>query len=77
MGEASFLLIDAIKQLPLAEKLFIIEAISREIRTETLKAEEEDQKRRTAAELFLADYRSDKELTAFLALDKEDFHEAT
>ena len=76
MGEASLQIIDAIKQLSLAEKLQIIELIFRDIRSETLKIEQADKQRRAAAELLLSDYQSDKELTAFTALDREDFYEA-
>jgi hypothetical protein len=76
MGKASLQIIDAIKKLPLAEKLYIIELVFRDIRTETLKIEQEEQQRRAAAALLLSDYQSDKELTAFTALDREDFYEA-
>ena len=75
MGKASLQIIDAIKQLTLAEKLHIIELIFRDIRTETLKIEQVELQRKAAAELLLSDYQSDKELTAFTALDREDFHE--
>ena len=75
MGTKTLQIIDVIKQLPLTEKLFIIELIFRDIRTGTLKREKEEEQRRAAAELLLSDYQTDEELIAFTALDKEGFHE--
>ena len=65
-------LIEAIKQLPLAEQLLVIELIFKNIREKAL---DEEKKRRKAAEQLLTDYQNDEELTAFTALDKEDFYE--
>ena len=76
MGTKTLQIIDVIKQLPLTEKLFIIELIFRDIRTGTLNREKDEQQRRAAAELLLSDYQTDEELIAFTALDKEGFHEA-
>ncbi|HFA51095.1 MAG TPA: hypothetical protein ENJ95_18945 [Bacteroidetes bacterium] len=70
-------IVDVIKQLPLIEKLFIVELIFKDIRSEALKEEEDLKQRREAAELLLTDYQNDKELVAFTALDKENFYEAS
>ncbi len=75
MGKATLRIIDAIKQLTLAEKLHLIELIFRDIRSETLKIDQAEKQRRAAAELLLSDYQSDKELMAFTTLDREDFYE--
>ena len=68
-------IMDIIRQLPLSEKLHIIELIFRDIREETAQNDREFEARRKAAELLLADYQSDKELIAFTVLDQEDFYE--
>ena len=68
-------LLHEIKSWPLAEKLHLIELISREIRTETTRGRDDQQEMAAAARLLLQDYQEDKELTAFTALDHEDFHE--
>ena len=67
-------IVDAIKALSLTEKLFIVEQIFKDLRKATL--EEEQQQRKRAAELLLADYQQDEDLTAFAVLDKENFYEA-
>lgn len=69
-------ILDAIKRLPLSEKFFIIELIFRDIREEAANKGTAEEERRKAAELLLADYQGDEELTVFTVLDKEDFHEA-
>ena len=74
MGSEALQLLDAIKRLPLSEKLFLIELIFRDIREETIDKEKKEKERRKAAELLLADYQGDEELTAFTVLDKEDFY---
>ncbi len=66
-------IIDEISRLTLPEKLYIMETVLRSIRQET---EPEQTSLAHAASLLLADYQEDKELTAFTALDGEDFHEA-
>ena len=68
-------ILEAIKRLPLREKMHIVELIFKDIREETISSEQEVEKRKRAAELLLFDYKSDEELTAFTVLDKEDFHE--
>lgn len=68
-------ILDAVKQLPLSEKLYIIELIFRDIREDTINKGKEEEKRKKAAELLLTDYQQDEELTIFTTLDKEDFHE--
>ena len=67
-------LVNMIKQLPLGEKLFIMELIVKDIREETMMEANETQQRKAAAELLLTDYQNDAELTAFkcaLYLKKE------
>lgn len=77
MGKETLQIIDEIKLLPLEEKLYIIELIFRDIRNGTTKRNiEEEEKRREAAEILLADYQNDEGLISFTALDKEDFYEA-
>lgn len=76
MGTEAMQILDAVKRLPLSEKLFLIEMIFRNIREETINKERDEEDRRKAAELLLTDYHEDEELTAFTVLDKEDFHEA-
>jgi hypothetical protein len=65
-------IITQINHLSLAEKLFIMEAILQSIRKET---DPKPSGLEEAAALLLKDYREDKGLTAFTALDGEDFHE--
>ncbi len=61
-------IVDLIKELPLAEKLFIIELVFKDLREVALKKDEEEQKRKEAAQLLLEDYQSDEELITFTAL---------
>ena len=68
-------IIDIIRQLPLSEKLYLIELISKDIRQEISDQEQEEEQSRKAAELLLADYQNDEELAAFTVLDNEDFLE--
>lgn len=63
------------RQLPLVEKLQLLELFFRNIKEETMKKESAAEKRHKAAELLLADYRTDKELTAFTVLDGEEVYE--
>lgn len=69
-------LLDIIKQHTLAEKLFIIEELFRDIRKETLKEVSEKENRKKAAASLLADYQEDGELVNFTVLDNENFYEA-
>ena len=59
-----------IKQLPFNERLSLIEKALK-----TLHESKEDQLE-MAAKTLMADYKNDKELTAFTALDFEKFYEA-
>ncbi len=68
-------ILDAIRQLPLNEKLYIIELIFKDIREDAINKGKEGEERKKAAELLLKDYQEDEELTIFTTLDKEDFHE--
>lgn len=63
-------ILQSIKQLPFNERLLIIE--------KTLKTlhESADTQLEKAANSLMADYKNDKELTAFTALDFEKFYEA-
>jgi len=68
-------IINALKQLPLSQKLFIMELVFRDMREETIKREKGEQGIEKAAERLLADYQNDEESTTFTVLDKEDFYE--
>lgn len=68
-------IMNIVRELPLREKIHIIELIFKEIKEETVNSQNEEEKRRKAAQLLLSDYQNDQELTAFSALDKEDFYE--
>lgn len=72
-------IINEIKKLDNNERLAIIEAILGMIRNDLQPSEQEkiDKNKLSleiAAKMLLADYISDDELTAFKALDGEDFH---
>ncbi len=71
----SLQIVDIIKQLPLNEKLLIIELIFRDIRKDSLIKKTDEHRRNEAANLLLADYQNDEELTAFSILDKDYFYE--
>jgi len=75
MSTEALRLLDAIRQLSLSDKLTLIELIFRDIKEETINRAEEEKRRRKAAERLLVDYQKDEELTAFTALDQEDFYE--
>ena len=59
-----------IEQLPLSEKLFVMECTLKSIRTEG------SRNLSRAVDHLYDDYKSDKELTAFTDLDQENFYEA-
>lgn len=63
-------LIKELQKLPAEKRMYVIERSIQIIR----KGEEDDQIKKAVNELF-EDYRSDKELTAFTALDLENFYE--
>jgi hypothetical protein len=65
-------IINEISRLSLADKLYLMEMIVQSIRKETQPHDSDLEK---AASLLLADYTEDKNLTAFTALDGEDFYE--
>lgn len=73
-------IIDQLKQLTTAERLAVIEAATRLIREDLSQPEAnekaEDKQLAQAATALLADYQSDRELTAFTSLDGEDFRHA-
>lgn len=62
-------LIKELQKLPAEKRMYVIE---RSI--QIIQGEEVDQIKKAVNELF-EDYRSDKELTAFTALDLENFYE--
>jgi hypothetical protein len=64
-------LIKAIDRLPLDKRFFIVEHTLKSI-----KKEEFSSKMLHAADALYKDYASDKELTAFTALDLDHFYEA-
>lgn len=59
-----------INKLPLGERLGVVEKALRDIRLE-----EQSERMRVAAERLRNDYLTDSELTAFTALDGEDFYD--
>jgi hypothetical protein len=63
-------LIHEIEQLPLRDKLFVIERVLKSIRTE------EENGLEQAVESLYNDYKTDKELIAFTQLDTDHFYEA-
>jgi hypothetical protein len=72
-------ILDELKKLNNNERLTIIEATLGMIRKdlkESEKASKDERKQKLvkAANMLLADYMSDDELTAFKSLDCEDFH---
>jgi hypothetical protein len=62
-------LLNQIYQLPFSDRMLIVERTIHSMRTETGALE-------TAAALMSAEYRNNKELTAFTSLDVENFYEA-
>jgi len=69
MSNQAFQLTEVFKQLPLSEKLQLVELFFRNIREEAMKRESTESKRRKAAESLLPDYANDKELTAFTVFE--------
>jgi hypothetical protein len=73
-------ILDEIRKLTNNERLAIIEEVLNMIRKDFQQTEQErkvsntKQRLKQAAKELLADYMSDDELTAFNALDGEDFH---
>jgi len=72
-------ILDELRKLTNNERLAIIEATLDMIRKDLKEAEktskdERKQKLTEAANMLLADYMLDEELTAFKSLDCEDFH---
>jgi hypothetical protein len=63
-------IIKELERLPLADKLLVIEQTLKSIRTG------KENSLKTAVDSLYADYKSDKDLTAFIALDNEVFYEA-
>jgi len=75
-------ILEQIKKLPAAERLMVVEETLRSIREELDQIEkpmaDTDLRRKltAAAEALLLDYEPGGDLTAFTALDGEDFHAA-
>lgn len=75
-------ILEGLKQLTLAERLALMEAVLHLTREELQqRAQPPDAQVRTAqlaaaAKALLPDYTTDPELTSFTALDGEDFYEA-
>jgi len=73
-------LLEEFRKLTLAERLAIIEAALHLVRKDLQQMErpltqtEKKQQLEAAAKALLSDYTIDSELTAFTALDSEDFH---
>ena len=66
-------IIQEISQLPVAEKLFVAEQIFKQLREENFKPNEAEN-RRKAAKMLLQDYKTEKDLTVFSAIDHDDFY---
>lgn len=64
-------LIKEIQKLPIQKRIYVIEKTIHSIRQT-----EDTNQMKSAADILLTDYKSDKELTAFTNLDFEDFYEA-
>ncbi len=75
-------IIAGLQKLPPTERLTVIESVLHQVRLELQQEDVQDalvQKQKRLAEAarsLLEDYLSDDELTAFTALDSEDFHAA-
>ena len=63
-------ILQSIRQLPFKERLSIIEKALKTLH------ESKDTQLKKAANALMADYKTDKELTAFTAIDFENFYEA-
>jgi hypothetical protein len=63
-------LIQQIQRLPLSKRFFVIEETLKSIKREEIQNQLE-----LAAHRLYEDYANDKELTAFISLDFEDFYE--
>jgi hypothetical protein len=59
-----------IKRLPISDQLMVVEKTLHTMRVEEIRS-----RMREAAQRLKHDYETDKELTAFTALDGEDFYE--
>ncbi len=64
-------LIREIQRLPISKRIYVVEKTIHSIR-----AQEDKDQIKKAAEVLCADYKSDKELTVFTNLDFEEFYEA-
>ncbi len=65
-------IVKEINRLPLSEKIYIVELVLKNIRQESKKTPTLAE----GAQALLNDYKNDAELTAFSALDGEDFYES-
>ncbi|HEY3857379.1 MAG TPA: hypothetical protein VGO67_23585 [Verrucomicrobiae bacterium] len=67
-----------LEYLPMADRLSIVEStvhqLRKELNSRVQHSEADDAMLARAAEALLADYSSDKELTAFSTLDGDSFH---
>ncbi len=72
--------IEAIKNMTMAERLTVLETTLRPMRAELhgfqkpANQAQQNEQLQAAAQALLADYQNDSELTSFTALDGEDFH---
>lgn len=72
-------ILNEIRKLPADERLRVAEAILQEVRNDLPRKndkshlEAEQERMRSAAKALSKEYSEDRELTAFLALDGEDF----
>jgi hypothetical protein len=63
-------IIKEIQNLSIQKRIYVLEKTIHSIRQQ-----EDDKQMRKAADKLYVDYKTDKELTAFTALDFENFHE--
>lgn len=63
-------IINEIKRLPVKKRMLVVEKTIKSIRESEL-----EKKMTTAVDALIQDYKNDRELTAFTAIDSDDFHE--
>lgn len=68
-------IVHEISHLSTVDKLFVAEQIFKQLREENSAKSNEAENRRKAAVSLLDDYKNDSELTAFSAIDHDDYYE--
>jgi len=75
MGAEISKALNIINRLSVSDRFYLVELIFKDLKKEAGKIEKEKLSMRSAAELLLADYQTDPELTAFTSLDSDDYYE--